>query len=182
MRVVRYCVLSKKVLVMATACAAVGGVLGVAPTARAAVGERFEVGVPSDVRAAGEGELAADPCKRQNYRKVVHIFYRGPEKVLLRCGTKSWGYRHMVERGRWSTSFKNKIDDTLWKGVQTSPGVYHRYRIPAGCHRPIKNFKVVFNQGPYGGDEGKTSPQGIITAVQENTLTAVSEKGAGGKC
>ncbi|MFF5128547.1 hypothetical protein ACFY41_16685 [Streptomyces syringium] len=125
---------------------------------------------------------ASNPCKRQNYRKVVYTFHRGPEKVLLRCGTKTWGYNHMVERGRWSNSFKNKIADTLWKGTQTSPGVYHRYPIPSGCHPPKKNFKVVFNQGPYGGDGGRTRPQGIITAVEEYTFAASGRTGAAANC
>ncbi|MEH6372741.1 hypothetical protein V7793_00020 [Streptomyces sp. KLMMK] len=125
---------------------------------------------------------ASNPCKRQNYRKVVYTFYRGPERVLLRCGTDSWGYNHIVGHGRWSKSFKNKIEDTLFKGVQTSTGVYHRYPKPTGCHRPIKNFKVVFNQGPYSGDHGSTSPQGIITAVEEYTFAASAETGGTAKC
>ncbi|MEV6792068.1 hypothetical protein AB0M87_08740 [Streptomyces sp. NPDC051320] len=124
--------------------------------------------------SSSQSAAAANPCKRQNYRKVVFTFYRGPQKVLLRCGTKSWGYNHIAAHGRWNQSFKNKIADTLWKGYQTSPGVIYRYKPSNTCKpKPVKNFKVVMNSGPYGGG-GNVSPQGIITATYEYTSFAPS--------
>ncbi|WP_454382757.1 hypothetical protein [Streptomyces sp. JNUCC 63] len=132
-------------------------------------------------------EVAADStvCKRQHYSKVAYTFWIGPMKMPLRCGTKSWGYNHIVERGRWSTSFKNKISDTLYKGYERSPGVYYRYKVSETCTpKPIKNFKVVVNKGPLGGKPGGLTPQGVITAVEEYTSGAAagSLDAAGTKC
>ncbi|WP_282794025.1 hypothetical protein [Streptomyces sp. CC224B] len=115
----------------------------------------------------------ADPCKGKHYSKVAYTFYRGPSKIPLRCGTKTWGYKHIVNHGRWSTAFKNKINDTLWKGHEVRPGVVYRYKPGTGCTpNPKKNFKVVYNKGPLGGKPGGLTPQGIITATVEYTAIA----------
>ncbi|MCD9875111.1 hypothetical protein [Streptomyces guryensis] len=127
---------------------------------------------------------ASDPCQRQHYSKVAYTYWIGPSKMPLRCGTKTWGYNHIVERGRWSTSFSNKISDTLFNGYERSPGVYYRYKVGAGCSSkpPTKNFKVVVNKGPLGGTPGGLTPQGIITATVEYTTPAIAAASAGAKC
>ncbi|MGW3337041.1 hypothetical protein ACWDCL_06080 [Streptomyces sp. NPDC001009] len=123
---------------------------------------------------------ASNPCKSQHYSKVAYTFYIGPSKMPLRCGTKTWGYNHIVERGRWSTSFKNKISDTLFNGYERTAGVYYRYKVGTGCSSkpPRKNFKVVVNKGPLGGMPGGLTPQGIITATVEYTTPAVAAASA----
>lgn len=114
---------------------------------------------------------------------VAYTFYIGPSKMPLRCGTKTWGYDHIVAHGRWSTSFKNKISDTLFNGYQASPGVYYRYKVGTGCApKPRKNFKVVVNKGPLGGKPGGLTPQGVITATVEYTTPAVASGIAVAKC
>ncbi|MEB8339427.1 hypothetical protein [Streptomyces endophyticus] len=123
--------------------------------------------------APAQSAAAANPCRRDSYRKVAYTFYRGPSKVIMRCGTASWGYKHIAARGRWSGRFKNKISDTLWNGYRAAPGVVYRYKPSNSCRpRPTRNFKVVYNQGPYGGPGARVSPQGIITATVEYTTFA----------
>ncbi len=75
---------------------------------------------------AGTTASASNPCKSQHYSKVAYTFWIGPSKMPLRCGTKTWGYNHIVERGRWSTSFKNKIGDTLFNGYKRLHGGVRR--------------------------------------------------------
>jgi hypothetical protein len=136
--------------------------------------------------AGAPAASASDPCKRQHYSKVAYTFWIGPSKMPLRCGTQTWGYNHIVARGRWSTSFKNKISDTLFNGYEASPGVYYRYKVGTGCSSkpPTKNFKVVVNKGPLGGRPGGLTPQGIITATVEYTNPAVvaASTSANAKC
>ncbi|MFF8650894.1 hypothetical protein ACF06D_22015 [Streptomyces griseoluteus] len=129
---------------------------------------------------AAAAASASNPCKSQHYSKVAYTFYIGPSKMPLRCGTKTWGYNHIVERGRWSTSFKNKISDTLFNGYERTPGVYYRYKVGTGCSSkpPRKNFKVVVNKGPLGGMPGGLTPQGVITATVEYTTPAVAAASA----
>lgn len=120
-------------------------------------------------------ETRADKCKNQNSKKIAYTFNRGPARIPLRCGTVNWGHKHLVERGRWSTSFKNKINETLWKGYEKSPGVIFRYKPGTGCSpNPRKNFKVVYNKGPLGGRPGGVTPQGVITASVEYTPRSAS--------
>lgn len=121
-------------------------------------------------RASQAVEVRANKCTNRHYSKVAYNFNRGPSKIPLRCGKGTWGYNHIVARGRWSSSFKTKISDTLWKGYTTSPGVVYRYKPGTGCSpNPRKNFKVVYNTGPLGGRPGGLTPQGIITASVEYT-------------
>ncbi|MDQ8707874.1 hypothetical protein RCO28_36210 [Streptomyces sp. LHD-70] len=152
---------SRKLAVLFAAAVGVAG-LSLSPTASAQVQDSGHLSQSVDA--------AADKCKRQKYSNVAYTFHRGPSKIPLRCGTKTWGYKHVVNHGRWSTSFKNKINDTLWKGHQVRPGVIYRYKPGTGCSpRPVKNFKVVYNTGPLGGKPGGLTPQGIITATVEYT-------------
>ncbi|MER5654281.1 hypothetical protein ABT076_14850 [Streptomyces sp. NPDC002131] len=138
------------------------------------------VTVPSPAHATTEPPAAvtasaANPCRSQHYSKVAYNFWIGPRKMPLRCGTQTWGYNHVVARGRWSTSFKNKISDTLFNGYERSPGVYYRYKVGSGCSpNRRKNFKVVVNKGPLGGRPGGLTPQGIITATVEYTIPIVA--------
>ncbi|MEU0242783.1 hypothetical protein ABZ192_00360 [Streptomyces sp. NPDC006235] len=158
----------------------------------AAAGATILLAAPMPANASTETPPAAaavsasNPCKSKHYSKVAYTFYIGPSKMPLRCGTKTWGYNHIVERGRWSTSFKNKISDTLFNGYERTPGVYYRYKVGTGCSSkpPRKNFKVVVNKGPLGGKPGGLTPQGVITATVEYTTATVAatSAGAGAKC
>ncbi|MGY0019315.1 hypothetical protein [Streptomyces sp. cg35] len=106
---------------------------------------------------------AADPCAGKSYKHVVKRYNNGPGIIPLRCGTTTWGYKHLVARGRWSASFDKKIKKALWSGTPaTIPGGRWHYYMEAmpPC---TKYFGVLDNPGVYGGDR-VTKPQGIITA------------------
>ncbi|MFD8623491.1 hypothetical protein ACFV4E_06265 [Streptomyces hygroscopicus] len=115
---------------------------------------------------------ASNACTRKSKKHVVKTYYRGPAKVVLRCGTKNWGYRHLVDRGRWSANFSKKIKGAIWSGdiVLDVPGqrIYERRVIQCP---PRILFRVVTNPGPYGADP-RIKPQGIITAYKPASLTS----------
>ncbi|MGW3486540.1 hypothetical protein [Streptomyces sp. NPDC001054] len=117
-------------------------------------------------------QSVASKCKGAAPKTVAVTYYRGPSKVYLRCGTKSYGYKHLVARKRWSTNFSNKIKKTIWSGtiVTNTPGERTYERIVVQCPPSIQ-FRVVTNPGPYGKDP-RINPQGIITAYKPAAIKA----------
>lgn len=116
--------------------------------------------------------VAADACAGQPKKKIVKKYYRGPTMVPLRCGTKTWGYKHLVDRGRWSASFSKKIDSTIWSGsiAVNEPGEVTYVKKQPACP-PRITFKVVTNPGKYGRDP-RINPQGVISAYKPSGLAA----------
>lgn len=117
---------------------------------------------------------ASNACTGKPKKHIVTTYYRGPATVVLRCGTRNWGYRHLVAKGRWSANFSKKIKNTIWSGdiVTDVPGqrVYERRVIQCP---PRILFKVVTNPDSYGADP-RIKPQGIITAYKPASLTSPS--------
>ncbi|MFJ4771022.1 hypothetical protein ACIP88_18225 [Streptomyces uncialis] len=101
--------------------------------------------------------------------KIARTYYRGPGKVYLRCGTRNWGFRHLVARGRWNATFDKKVSRTVRSGTITSnrPGerIYEDLRLPCPPDSRTSYFKVVTNPVPLGADPS-VNPQGIITAYR----------------
>ncbi|MCX5530073.1 hypothetical protein OG785_05820 [Streptomyces sp. NBC_00006] len=113
--------------------------------------------------AAAPTATAADACAGKSYKHVVKRYNNGLGIIPLRCGTSTWGYRHLVARGRWSASFDKKITKALWSGtpVTITGGRWHYYMVAVPpC---TKYFGVLDNPNTYGRDH-VTHPQGIITA------------------
>lgn len=131
---------------------------------------------PSTVHHTGHSASSAavaqakkDPCTGAAQSKVVRTYYRGPKvgpKVpyVLRCGTSTWGYRHLKKKGRWSTAFDRKIANTIANGTITVnlPGRRIFDDLLKQCP-PKSRFKVVVNPGSKGG-KPHINPQGIVTA------------------
>lgn len=130
---------------------------------RAAAGVLTLSAVGSLVVGSAGSASAADPCAHKSQSHIVKKYYRGPLVVPLRCGSNSWGYRHLVHRGRWNSDFDKKISHAIWRGEQVYiPGGRWHYYMEAmpPCS---KYFGVLDNPGPYGRDH-RINPQGIITA------------------
>lgn len=113
---------------------------------------------------------AADPCAGKSTNHIVKNFTRGFVNVPLRCGTSTWGYRHLAPKHGYNSSM---IANTVSRGKQ-SFGFY--YQNLSQC--PPMAFKVVFNNGPIGGSG--VSPQGIITAYYQpgHIASAASSRAA----
>ena len=115
------------------------------------------------VIGGADSASAADRCKGKSEAHIVKKYYRGPLAIPLRCGTKTWGYRHLVERGRWSASFDKKINHAIWRGTEKliPGGRWHFYmEAMPPCS---KHFGVLDNPNAYGKNP-RINPQGIITA------------------
>ncbi|MYS61143.1 MULTISPECIES: hypothetical protein [Streptomycetaceae] len=113
------------------------------------------------VAAAPEASAAqspnGDPCAGKSATSIVKNYYRGPLIVPLRCGTSSWGYRHLAPKHEFNDSM---IAQTVSRGNQMF-GFY--YLNLNQC--PAMMFKVVFNDGALGGTGVR--PQGVITAYYQ---------------
>lgn len=111
-------------------------------------------------------------CRENTSYKSVHkTYYRSGDAYVLRCGTGSWGRRHL--NARWSTSFSALIAETISRG-QKSTGTggltyFHKHRYVAGIQRE-EIFRVVFNGNAYGAD-ATLRPQGVITAYNPSEPT-----------
>ncbi|AEM80145.1 hypothetical protein Strvi_0357 [Streptomyces violaceusniger Tu 4113] len=126
--------------------------------------------VAADPTAAAQ--TASNACTGKSKKHVVKTYYRGPATVVLRCGTRNWGYRHLVAHGRWSANFSKKIKNAIWSGdvVIDVPGqrVYERRVIQCP---PRILFRVVTNPDPYGADP-RIKSQGVITAYKPASLVS----------
>ncbi|MGV9248817.1 hypothetical protein [Streptomyces sp. NPDC003710] len=122
-----------------------------------------------------------DPCAHAPESKVVRTYTRGPKigpkvVVVLRCGSSTWGYRHLTKKGRWSTAFDRKIANTIQSGTITvdKPGQRIFDDILKQCP-PKSRFKVVTNPGKMGR-KPHINPQGIVTAYINPDKIGVAPK------
>lgn len=96
---------------------------------------------------------------------------RGHEGLPMRCGTKTWGFRHLVAAGRWSANFDGWIALTLGSGTEVT---YLKYGGDEKLfvifdQRCNAEFWVWYNRGAYNGNGVR--PQGLISAYwQDNVI------------
>ncbi|MFV0130145.1 hypothetical protein ACLGI4_20975 [Streptomyces sp. HMX112] len=164
------------IIYRATAVSALVAVLALPALAPTAAATTALPESPSATGATPPETLAAAAvnCNNKSQAAIAKTYHRGPATVHLRCGTKSWGFRHLVAKGRWNATFDKKINRTVWSGTITTnlPGqrIYDDMRL--AC--PAKSeFKVVTNPGPMGANPA-VNPQGIITAYKPTTAAAAS--------
>ncbi|GGK25486.1 hypothetical protein GCM10010124_17540 [Pilimelia terevasa] len=77
----------------------------------------------------------------------------------MRCGSDSWGFRHIVKKGRWNSDFERMMVQTTASGEWRAG---HGFILKDGTCPPKDIFKVIFNYGAHNGNGIK--PQGVITA------------------
>lgn len=131
-----------------------------------------------------DGAVAAIPtdyCKDKTREAVVKRYNRGELTVPLRCGTDSWGFDHIVLRGRWSDGFSSQIAQTISRGTMSRDGTVYA-TFDADCN---ELFRIIVNPGALHGTG--FSPQGIITAyyitpVTMETGRRVSSPSPDGQC
>lgn len=80
----------------------------------------------------------------------MRTYFRGPARFTLRCGTSTWGWKHI--RHRWSTSFNNKIRNAIAYG-QPNGGGYSSWTLPP-CSR--ETFRVKLGT-PAGSNDVRTA-------------------------
>jgi hypothetical protein len=102
-------------------------------------------------------------CNNHAYTYVVKNYSRGAARLPLRCGTSTWGFRHITHR--WDAAFDSSIALTIARGE-----VVNDLQQDGGSHiyalfndRCTELFRVIYNAGAYRGNGVR--PQGIITGL-----------------
>ncbi|MFE9921028.1 hypothetical protein ACFYQA_05450 [Streptomyces sp. NPDC005774] len=113
-----------------TASCAVDTTLTAAITASVLLIPTGSASAASDPGGTAVG-IAADSitatCKNNGKNHIVRKYYRGPQFCTLRCGTKTWGRKHIKARHGWNTSMDKKISAAIWSGDPNGRGGYSTY-------------------------------------------------------
>jgi hypothetical protein len=107
---------------------------------------------------ASAASASSNPCSGQSQNHIVRNFVRGPSVYPLRCGTKTWGYTHLVAGHEYDPAM---IALTVARGSGPFLGLFTYVPNPEGAC-PTEEYRVVENAGALNGTGVR--PQGIITA------------------
>lgn len=61
-------------------------------------------------------------CRSHGRNHIVRKYHRGPEEFTLRCGTRTWGWKHIKARHGWNNTMDRKISAAIWSGVWNGGG------------------------------------------------------------
>ena len=115
--------------------------------------------------APAQASVSTSFCNTHAYTYVVKNYTRGAGAYPLRCGTSSWGFRHVT--ARWDAHFDAWIALTIARGADVSDvqgdGGSNIFAIFDGNCNEL--FRVIYNGGAYNGNGVR--PQGVITAYYE---------------
>ncbi|GAA4544412.1 hypothetical protein GCM10023175_22550 [Pseudonocardia xishanensis] len=109
---------------------------------------------------AASAAVPANFCDGKSEETVVRTYSRGSLAIPLRCGTNTYGFRHVVQKGRWNDAFDSRIANTIARGTVNAAGTIYGEM----TDRCVNTFRVVVNQGAIGGSGFR--PQGVITAYE----------------
>ncbi|MEU8889047.1 hypothetical protein [Streptomyces sp. NPDC048442] len=131
-----------------------------APVARQAAPGQVAPGQAVDAAAASFDAL----CRSHSRNYVLKHYYRGPGKYNLRCGTSSWGWKHIKARHGWNATMDRKISAAFWSGRPNGRGGFSTYT--AACPS-VEKFRTILGTpaGPYE----------LLTAYKVNSLAAAAK-------
>ncbi|TCK26666.1 hypothetical protein [Pseudonocardia endophytica] len=112
-----------------------------------------------------------DACAAKSQESVVLNYRRGAVVMPLRCGSATWGFRHVVARLRWNERFDASIALTFSRGQEFHNGSTYAL-FDADCR---ERFRVKVNPRAFRGVEFR--PQGIVTAYETNWPNSVGWTG-----
>lgn len=110
-----------------------------APAAGAASAASF---TPSSSReaAVAAGDSFDAQCRSHNRNYILKKYYRGPQFFTLRCGTNTWGWKHIKLRHGWNSTMDRKIGAAIWSGDPNGRGGYSTYL--RQCPR-VEKFRTI---------------------------------------
>ncbi|MFI9809496.1 hypothetical protein ACIHEJ_35030 [Streptomyces sp. NPDC052301] len=79
-------------------------------------------------------------CRHHSRTYIVRTYYRGPSKYTLRCGTKTWGWRHIKLGHGWNSTMDRRISAAIWSGQPNGRGGFSTYN--AACP-PVEKFRTI---------------------------------------
>ncbi|MER8161164.1 hypothetical protein [Streptomyces sp. NPDC094472] len=103
---------------------------------------------------AGVSDISAT-CRNNGRNYAVRQYFRGPARYTLRCGTSTWGWKHIKQR--WSRSFDNKISNAIATGRQTvstfstwtlAPCSRETFRVKVGTPAGINDVRTAYKVDP----------------------------------
>lgn len=131
-----------------------------APGAGAAVASQPTSGQDADAAVASFDAL----CRSHDRTYVLKSYYRGPAKYNLRCGTSTWGWKHIKARHGWNATMDRKINAAFWSGKPNGRGGFSTYT--ASCPS-IEKFRTILGT-PAGPNE-------LLTAYKVNSPAAAAK-------
>ncbi len=150
-----------------TSFRAVNSALTVAATAAALL---IPVGAVSAAPASNDRIVgpAADSidatCKKHSRKYIVRKYYRGPKFYTLRCGTKTWGWKHIKARHGWNKTMDKKISTAIWSGSPNGRGGFSTY---TNTCPNIEKFRTIIGT-PAGTND-------LLTAYKVNQPAAAAK-------
>ncbi|MFI7008897.1 hypothetical protein [Streptomyces sp. NPDC050145] len=88
-------------------------------------------------------------CRSHSRTYVLKKYYRGPRAITLRCGTPTWGWKHIKARHGWSSTMDKKINAAIWSGDDNGRGGYSTYLNQ--CPR-VEKFRTIIGT-PAGNND-----------------------------
>jgi hypothetical protein len=61
-------------------------------------------------------------CRQHGRHYIVRTYFRGPTKYTLRCGTRTWGWKHIKAGHGWNNTMNKKISAAIWSGKWNGGG------------------------------------------------------------
>jgi hypothetical protein len=126
---------------------------------------------------SAEASVAKTYCNGKSYQSLVKTYQHGAQTLALRCGTASWGFKHVTSR--WNAAYDSMIALTIAQGekvtdLQGDGGSAIFVLFGASCN---ELFRVIYNGRAYLGTG--VSPQGIITAYYPTGVGTAAVAAAG---
>ena len=101
-------------------------------------------------------------CRSHSRNYVLKKYYRGPKEFTLRCGTSTWGWKHIKARHGWNSTMDRKINTAIWSGDANGRGGYSTYANQ--CPR-VEKFRTIIGT-PAGTND-------LLTAYKVDQRAAV---------
>ncbi|MEV0664670.1 hypothetical protein AB0I58_24975 [Spirillospora sp. NPDC050365] len=109
-----------------------------------------------------DASVSKSYCIHRSYKTVVRAYTRGSKHLPLRCGTSTWGFKHITHR--WNATFDKTIALTIARGEMVTDlqgdggtAIYALFN-----NKCVELFRIIYNGGALHGKSLR--PQGIITA------------------
>jgi hypothetical protein len=77
--------------------------------------------------AAAPVDTFSGTCKHAKRTHILKRYHRGHHTVTLRCGTKTWGWKHIKRRHGWNRTMDRKIAAAIGHGSPNGRGGYSTY-------------------------------------------------------
>ncbi|MEU4352385.1 hypothetical protein [Streptomyces sp. NPDC023838] len=81
-------------------------------------------------------------CRSHSRDYILKKYYRGPAFYTLRCGTKTWGWKHIKAGHGWDSTMDRRITAAIWSGDPNGRGGYSTYTRNQ-CPR-LEKFRTLF--------------------------------------